>query len=156
MGGNRQRARKSPKKFKIGSAAKHPMNQPTLPCILNSQDELETTNNAQNIMEDHSYTMQEPAGAQKFEFLKHKTLGDLTVGHLNVEKLGVLKRRELGTMLKSLDIDLLSIVEHHVPMDETEKMATTVKNCHSLRIPGYGVMSKHRLNPSGGVGWLVL
>ena len=56
-------------------------------------------------------------------------------------------------MLKLLDIDLLCIVEHHVPMDETEKMATTVKNCHSLLIPGYGVMSKHRHSSSGGVGW---
>ena len=73
MGGNRQRARKSPKKFNIGSAAKHPMNQPTLPCILNSQDELETTNNAQNIMEDHSYTMQEPAETQKLSSLNKKT-----------------------------------------------------------------------------------
>ena len=36
-------------------------------------------------------------------------------------------------MLKSLDIDLLSIVEHHVTMEETDKMATTVKTAiHSL------------------------
>ena len=84
-------------------------------------------------MADHSYTIQEQLETQKFEFLKHKISGDITVGHLNVEKLGVLKRRELGTMLKSLDIDLLSIVEHHVTMEETDKMATTVKTAiHSL------------------------
>ena len=105
---------------------------------MTSQEEQETIINAQNIVADHSYTMQEQLKTQKFEFLKHKISGDITVGHLNVEKYGVLKRRELGTMLKSLDIDLLSIVEHHVPMEETEKMATAVKNCHSLLIPGYG------------------
>ena len=81
---------------------------------------------------------------QVLNFLKIKVLGKLTVAHLNVEKLGVLKRRELEKMLKSLDIDLLSIVEHHIPMDETEKMTQTVKNCHSLLIPGYGALSKHR------------
>ena len=72
MGGNRERARKSPKKFNIRSAAKHTSNQAKITCELTSQEEQETIINTQNIMADHSYTIQEQLETQKFEFLKHK------------------------------------------------------------------------------------
>ena len=93
--------------------------------------------------------MQDQSESQKFDFLKKKKSGDVTVAHLNVEKLGALKRRELVKTIKSLDIDLLSIVEHHISMEDIENAAPTVKNCHSLLIPGYTVLSKHRSSSSG-------
>ena len=41
--------------------------------------------------------------------------------------MGFFKLREQGKMLKSLGIDLLSIVEHHVPMDDEIEGAQAVK-----------------------------
>ena len=146
MGRNRTIARKSPKKLAIRSASKHTNKLAPLSRVLLSEDMQPGSSNTLNIQTDHSYATQDRnlSETPRFEFLKNKSSGELTVAHLNVEKLGVLKRRELEKMLKSLDIDLLSIVEHHIPMDETEKVTQTVKNCHSLLIPGYGTLSKHR------------
>ena len=91
----------------------------------------------------------------KFDILKSKEKGDLTIAHLNVEKIGKGKRKELGKILKDLDIDCLSVAEHQIGIDEEEENNpnVTVQDHKSLKIEGYKVVSKHRSKNSGGVAW---
>ena len=101
MGRNRRRDLKSPKKFDICSAAKHHSNPGRMLRFGSPRrDSQEGTSNTTNIETDHSYAVQKQSESQKFDFLKKKISGDITVAHLNVEKLGVLKRRELGKNIK--------------------------------------------------------
>ena len=87
MGGNRKRAQKSPKKLTIRAAAKHHNRPAVIPCRLALEDHQEGSATNQNIKTDHSYASHEPSESLKFNFLKKKVLGDITVAHLNVEKI---------------------------------------------------------------------
>ena len=90
----------------------------------------------------------------KFDLLFNKDAGDLTVATLNVQKIGVLKRKELAKILKENDIDILSVTEHHIkPLNSEDNLDKSVLDHPSLQINGYKVISKHRESGSGGVAW---
>ena len=92
--------------------------------------------------------------SSKFDILTSKGKGDLTIGLLNVRKLGRVKRTELADTLQKMDIDCLAVVEHHVAASvyDVDKYATKADH-KSLSIKGYKCTSKHRDGQSGGVAW---
>ena len=48
-----------------------------------------------------------PNISPRFNLLLRKDIGDLTIAHLNVEKIGRFKRKELADILSKFDIDFL-------------------------------------------------
>ena len=95
-----------------------------------------------------------PNISQRFNLLLRKDIGDLTIAHLNVEKIGRFKRKELADILSKYDIDCLGIVEHQLGSnDYDENPSVTRVGYKSLQIKGYKVASKHRDRASGGVAW---
>ena len=46
----------------------------------------------------------------------------MTIAHLNVEKIGRFKRKELADILSKYDIDCLGIVEHQLGLVTTMKI----------------------------------
>ena len=76
MGRDRRKARKSPKKFDISSAAKHQSNPGRMLRFGSPRrDRQEDTSNTTNIKIDHSYAVQDQLESQKFDFLKKKISG---------------------------------------------------------------------------------
>ena len=95
-----------------------------------------------------------PNSSPRFNLLMRKDVSDLTVAHLNVEKIGKFKRKELAEILHKYDIDCLGIVEHQIGSSDFDDNTSETKFGHkSLEIKGYKVASKHREKASGGVAW---
>ena len=93
-----------------------------------------------------------PNISPRFNLLLRKDIGDLTIAHLNVEKIGRFKRKELADILSKFDIDCLGVVEHQLgSSDYDENPSTTRIGYKSLQIKGYKVASKHRDRASGGL-----
>ena len=76
---------------------------------------------------------------------------DLTIGLLNVRKIGIIKCTELVATLSNLEIDCFVITEHHVAVSANDPDPPSVKSNHrSLAIKGYYSASVHRDNQSRG------
>ena len=87
-----------------------------------------------------------------FELLSLREEGDLTLGLLNVKKIGRIKHEELAITLSNQGIDCLAVTEHHIAVSPNDPDPTSVKSDHrSLAIKGYMSASSHRDNQSGGV-----
>ena len=78
-----------------------------------------------------------PNSSPRFNLLMRKDVSDLTVAHLNVEKIGKFKRKELAEILHKFYIDCLGIVEHQIGSSDFEDNTSETKVGHkSLEIKG--------------------
>ena len=93
--------------------------------------------------------------SDQWKFLEGKTHLDLSIGCLNVCKMGHVKRKELGRTLNKLDTDIFSVTEHHKSRGEfnDDDAYSTIKDFKTLKIKGFSSASKHRKAGSGGVAW---
>ena len=93
--------------------------------------------------------------SKDFEILGTRTEGDLTIGCININRIGKVKKAEIQQMMQELGIDCLGIIEHKLKgYNNTDPNEQTIINHPSLKMKGFKSASRHRDTDSGGVAWI--